>query len=192
MKHQWLAYVVVAILSIGAGVAIAGMPDSVPESETIIPPSTTVAPEPTLPSTTEPAATTTERPDTEPTDTEPTDTEPTDTAPTDTAIASATSALPERATVTVAVANGSGRAGVAVENRDVLVGLGYANVPALNAEEVVDATTVYYAPGSDAVAERMAADLGLPPEAVAPITTAPGVQDLDVVQLLVYIGADRA
>ena len=59
MKHQWLAYAVVAILSIGAGVAIAGLPDSVPESETIIPPSTTVRPEPTVPSTTVPAPTTT-------------------------------------------------------------------------------------------------------------------------------------
>jgi hypothetical protein len=46
MKHQWLAYVIVAVLSIGAAVAIAGLPDSVPESETIIPPSTSDAPDP--------------------------------------------------------------------------------------------------------------------------------------------------
>jgi hypothetical protein len=53
-------------------------------------------------------------------------------------------------------------------------------------------TIVYYSAGNDGAAERLAADLGLPPEAVAPIETAPGVQELGPVQLLVYVGADRS
>ena len=56
MKHQWMAYVIVALLSIGAGVAIAGLPDNVPVDATIIPPTTTEAPEPTVARTTGPIA----------------------------------------------------------------------------------------------------------------------------------------
>jgi hypothetical protein len=41
MKHPWIAYVIVALLSIGAGVAIAGLPTDVPNDPTIIPPTTT-------------------------------------------------------------------------------------------------------------------------------------------------------
>ena len=64
MKHQWLAYVIVALLSIGAGVAIAGLPDNVSVDATVIPTTTTDAREPTVPETTGP--TTTEPETTEP------------------------------------------------------------------------------------------------------------------------------
>mgnify|MGYP000473530143 CR=1 FL=1 len=36
MKHQWMAYAIVALLAIGAGVAIAGLPDNVPVGDTIV------------------------------------------------------------------------------------------------------------------------------------------------------------
>ncbi len=192
MKHQWVAYVIVAILSIGAGVAIAGLPDSVPQSETIIPPTTTEAPLPTVPTTTTPAVTTTEAPaDTEPDNTEPDDTTTTtedDADDTTTTI----EALEPRADVVVAVANGSGRAGVAVATADELVGLGYAEVAALTGNEVVDQTIVYFVEGNVGLAERLAADLGLAPGAVALIDGAPAVPELGIVQLLVYVGTDQA
>jgi hypothetical protein len=206
MKHQWVAYVIVAILSIGAGVAIAGLPDSVPQSETIIPPTTTTeAPAPTIATTTTSVTTTTEAPvDTEPADTDPDDTEPDDTEPDDTEPDDATTttdepdettttieAIEPRSAVAVAVANGSGRNGVAGATADELIGLGYTEVAALTGNDVVDRTIVFFADGNDGVAERMAADLGLAPDAIALITGAPVVQDLGIVQLLVYIGTDR-
>ena len=48
MKHQWLAYVIVGLLSIGAGVAIAGLPNNVPVDATIIPSTTTEVTESTV------------------------------------------------------------------------------------------------------------------------------------------------
>ena len=57
MKHQWMAYVIVALLSIGAGVAIAGLPNNVSVDATIVAPSTTEPPATTVP-TTEVSATT--------------------------------------------------------------------------------------------------------------------------------------
>ena len=46
MKHPWLGYVIVVLLSIAAGVAIAGPPNNVPVDSTIIPPTTTESPAP--------------------------------------------------------------------------------------------------------------------------------------------------
>ncbi len=184
MKHQWLAYVIVAVLSIGAGVAIAGLPDSVPQSETIIPPTTTEAPEPTVPSTTTaPAVTTTSQPETTTTST---------TGTTTTAGSTTTTiALPDRSEVVVAVANGSGGDGVAQRIATEIEGLGYTGVQAVTGNDPVDTTIVYFADANDDAALRLASDLGLPPEAIAPIATAPGTSGVGIVQLLVYVGADR-
>ena len=71
MKHQWLACLVVGVLSLGAGVAIAGLPNNVPVDASIIPPTTTEAPEPaaatttTIPATTVPETTTSDPTDPE-------------------------------------------------------------------------------------------------------------------------------
>jgi hypothetical protein len=46
MKHPWLGYIIVALLSIGAALAIAGPPNNVPVDTTIIPPTTTEPPAP--------------------------------------------------------------------------------------------------------------------------------------------------
>ncbi len=86
MKHQWLAYVIVGLLSIGAGVAIAGLPNNVPVDATIIPPTTTEAAESTVATTTTPETTmppTTSAPTTTSTTTVSTTTEPEDTSPAD-------------------------------------------------------------------------------------------------------------
>jgi hypothetical protein len=58
MSHQWWGYLVVALLAIGAGVAVAGGPNNVPVSPTIVAPSTTVTPVATVPETAVPPETT--------------------------------------------------------------------------------------------------------------------------------------
>lgn len=184
MKHQWLAYVIVALLSIGAGVAIAGLPDNVPVDATIIPPTTTVAPEPTVPSTTEAPSTTAPPSTAAPDTTEPETTEPTESVP---------AALPDRSELTVVSANGANVAGAAARVASELETLGYVGVLPLNGTDIVQFTTVYYAAGLEEAALRLADDLDLLPEFVAPIEDAPVVVDLppDGTQLVVYVGRDR-
>lgn len=184
MKHQWLAYVIVAFLSIGAGVAIAGMPNNVPVDATIIPPTTTEAPTPTVPETTVP---TTPEPDTtepEPDTTEPDTTDPSDSVPAD---------LPERSEIIVGAANGAGIAGTAARAVTRLVDLGYVDVTPLDGTAIVELTTIYYADGFEEAAARMAEDLDIAPDLIAPLADAPDVPDLQPdTQLLQYVGIDRA
>jgi hypothetical protein len=189
MKHQWLAYVIVAFLSIGAGVAIAGLPNNVPVDATIIPPTTTEAPAPTLPETTVPTTTepdTTEPDTTEPETTEPDTTEPdtTDSVPAD---------LPDRSEIIVGASNGAGIAGTAARAVVRLTELGYVDVTPLDGTDIVDFTTIYYADGFEAAAARMAEDLDIAPDLIAPLDDAPDVPDLQSdTQLLEYVGTDRA
>jgi hypothetical protein len=193
MKHQWLAYVIVGLLSIGAGVAIAGLPDNVPVDATIIPPTSTVAAEPTLPETTVPETTvppTTEPettvPDTTTSTTAPDTTEPdtTDSVPAD---------LPDRSELRVVAANGANIAGAALRMTARLEAIGYVDVRPLNGSEIVEFTTVYFAEGFEDAALRLAEDLELLDLFVAPIEDSPTVAELPVdTELLVYIGADRA
>jgi hypothetical protein len=193
MKHQWLAYVIVGLLSIGAGVAIAGLPDNVPVDATIIPPTTTEAPSPTLPETT--VATTTVPPTTEPETTEPSEstvpetTEPDDTTPDDTTPVE----LGDRDELTVVVANGANVAGAASTLADRLEELGYVDLLPLNGTDIFEFTVVYFADGFEAAALRMAEDIPILEDFVLPLDEAPSVPDLpDDVEVLVYLGRDRA
>ena len=191
MKHQWMAYVIVALLSIGAGVAIAGLPNNVPVNATIVPPTTTERPTPTAPTTEVPettaAPTTTDGQET----TKPGTTEPETTEPETTD--SVALGISERGELTVVVANGAGIAGTAARNVVRLTELGYTDVTSRDAVETSEFTTIYYADGFEAAALRMANDLQLLPEFVAPLTDAPEVLSLPVgLQLLAYIGVDRA
>ena len=187
MKHQWLAYVIVGLLSIGAGVAIAGLPNNVPVDATIIPPTTTDAPEPTLATTTTaPATTTTEPETTEPETTEPETTEPdtTDSVPAE---------LPERSEIIVAAANGANVAGAALRVATQLEELGYVDVLSINGTDIVEFTTIYFADGFEEAALRMADDLELLPDFVAPIEESPTLADLPAdTELIAFIGRDRA
>ena len=189
MKHQWVAYLIVALLSIGAGVAIAGLPDDVPVDATIIPPTTTVAPEPTAPTTTVPPTTAPEtiEPDTtEPETTEPDTSEPETTEP-------EPGAIPERGEIIVAAANGANVAGAASVIATRLETIRYVDVVVRNGTDIVELTTVYFADGFEESALRLAEDLDLLPEFVAPIEDAPNVPELAAdTELLVYIGLDRA
>jgi hypothetical protein len=193
MKHPWLAYVIVALLSIGAGVAIAGLPDGTSAAATIIPPTTTEAPATTTTTTTDAPATTTEAP--APTTTEPDDADSaTDTTvPGDEATDTLPAELPDRDEIIAAAANGSNVAGAAARAVTLLTELGYVGVLPLNGSDIVEFTTIYYAPGLEEAAARMADDLDLLPEFVAPLADLPAVTDLPAdVELVAYIGRDRA
>jgi hypothetical protein len=188
MKHQWMAYVIVALLAIGAGVAIAGLPNNVPVDATIIPPTTTEVPEPTLPTsttTTTTTTTTTIAPDvTEPSTPDTTEPDTTDSVPAD---------LPDRSVIIVGAANGAGIAGAAGRAVIRLTELGYVDVTPRDGTEIVEFTTIYFADGFEEAADRMAADLDLDPSFVAPLADAPSVPNLPSdTQLLDYVGVDRA
>ena len=188
MKHQWLAYVVVGLLSIGAGVAIAGLPNNVPVDATIIPPTTTEAPAPTVPETTV-APTTTASTTTVPSTTEPETTEPETTEPDDSVAAE----LADRDELVVIAANGANIAGAGARAVARLEELGYADVVTRNGTTVVDFTVIYYAEGFEDAAARLADDLELLPDFVGPIEDAPTVSELPAdAELLAYIGIDRA
>lgn len=185
MKHPWLAYLIVAILAVGAGVAVAGFPPNAPADATIVSPAAAV-PQTTfaLPATTEaPAATA--GPSTEVI----TPTEVTTTLVV--ATTTTTVPLPDRNEVVAATANGSGLQGSALRVADFLETLGYVDVSRYNGTDLVDLTVVYFADGYDQAAARMAADLDLLPEFIAPIAEAPLVVDLGLVHLLAYVGLDR-
>jgi cytoskeletal protein RodZ len=200
MKHQWLAYLVVALLSIGAGVAIAGLPDNTSVDATIVPPATT-----TTTTTTEvPAPTTTVAPTTVPETTEPETTEPETTEPETTETTepettapettdSVPGELPERSDLIVVAANGSNVAGAAQRMATRLEEIGYVDVAQLNGSDIVEFSVVYYAEGFEEAALRLAEELDLLDVFVAPLEEAPAVADLpDDVELLVYVGVDRA
>lgn len=190
MKHQWMAYVIVALLAIGAGVAIAGLPDNVPVDATIVPSTSTDASAPTTADTTTPETTT---PDTTTPDTTTADT--TAPATTDPNVTETTEpeALPDRAEIVVAVANGAGIAGTAARNVERLAALGYENLTQHDGTEIVEFTVIHFADGFEAAAARMAEEFELLPVFIAPLADAPDVIDLpDDTELLAYIGIDRA
>ena len=190
MKHQWLAYIIVALLSIGAGVAIAGLPDNVPVDATVIV-TTSMVPATSIPEVTE---TTDVVSTTEPSTTEPTtsSSSSTSTTTTESPSTSEPSTLPDRADLSVVAANGSGIAGAAAANAVRLESVGYVDVVPRNGTTVVNFTTIYYIEGFEEAAQRLAADLDLLPDFVAPFDQAPEVLDLPAdAQLVAYIGIDR-
>lgn len=192
MKHQWVAYVIVALLSIGAGVAIAGLPNNVPVDATIIPPETTDAPDPTVPDTTDPQSADTDDGQTvETTTTTTSSTTTTTEPPVDTTEPEASIAA--RDEVAVVAVNGADIAGAASRMAARLGGIGYANVTTRDGTEVREFTWVYYQEGFEESAARVAADLELLPDFIAPVAQAPQVLGPPAAfDLMVYIGADRA
>jgi hypothetical protein len=196
MKHQWLAYLIVALLSIGAGVAIAGLPDNSPAAATLALPTTATTTTTEVSDATTTAAPTTVPETTEPETTEPETTEPEASAPeisepetTD----SVPAELPERSELVVAAANGANVAGAALRMATLLEELGYVDIAQLNGSDIVEFSVVYYADGFEEAALRLAEDLDLLAEFVGPLEDAPAVADLPAdTELLVYIGRDRA
>jgi len=207
MRTQVWVYIVVVLLSVGAGVAIAGVPNSVAKDPTIQPPATTEPasePEPASsdPADTEPAAT--EPAVTEPVDTEPADTEPensiesttttstttTTTTTTTTAPTTTTVPLPERSEIDVEVVNAANVGGAATRVSNALEELGYFDVGSFDGREIVDVTRIYAAAGFQGSADRLAGEIGIAPGLIFPIVGAPDIEGLTTAELIVYLGRD--
>lgn len=178
MKNQWLAFVIVAVISALAGVAIAGPPNNVAAAPTIIVPDSTI-PVTTVPTTTAPA-TTVAAPATTPTTT----TE---------APATTTVVDPEidPAVLGVASVNGAGRAGLATRVRDELIDAGYTATRATDGTTLVDDTIVYFYPSFEREAAGVAETLDLDAANIEPIDEAPEYSDLEGDQVMVYLGRDQ-
>jgi hypothetical protein len=148
-------------------------------------PAEPTVPATTVPPTTEPdttVATTTTVSSTSVPDT--TDPDTTDSVPGD---------LPDRSELFTIVANGSNISGAAGRNVERLQAIGYTDIAPRNGTAIFEFTTVYFADGLEEAALRLAEDLELLPDFVAPLSEAPEVLDLPAdVELLAYIGIDRA
>lgn len=99
------------------------------------------------------------------------------------------SELLPRAELTVAVANGSGRTGVASRLADSLIELGYVDTAAVDTERS-GASLVYFGVDHETDALRLALEIGLEPEKVRPIELAPAFEPDRPVMLLVVLGSD--
>lgn len=194
MRYQWLAYGIVALLSVVAGVAVAGVPGTGSADPTIVVPASTDPPPTTITPTTEPAPPVTDVAATTTTTDETTTTVPEST--TTEAAATSTTApepvLPERSALDVVVANGANIGGIASATSQDLEDAGYVDVRATDGTDIVFFTIVYYEEGFQGSAERLADDLGLPATSTGPMSDAPDViGGLDGEVLLVYLGSDQ-
>lgn len=191
MRTQWLAYAVVAVLAAGVGVLVAGLPgdggtDTVAIADTSTA-ATTTTPAPTTAAPT--TAPTTAPPTTAPA---PTTAVPTTALPT-TLPPTTVPQLIDRAELIVVAANGANVGGTASRMVARLTELGYVDPLPRDGTIVEEFTVVYYAPGLEGEALRLAGELELLDQFIGPIETAPVVVELpEETQLLVYTGLDRA
>ena len=198
MKSQVWVYVSVVILSIGAGVAIAGIPESAAQEPRL-----------PLPSTTEVIGQDDAAPGTESVVTEPIATEPAGTTAPETTIESSTTTttttssttttttttttvpLPDRSEVPVRVANGANVGGSATRVSNALEELGYVDVRSFDGDVIVDVTAIYAAEGFEGPAERLSEEVGLEPGLVFPIEVVPDVPGLGTsTRIVLYLGRD--
>lgn len=93
--------------------------------------------------------------------------------------------------VVVLVANASGVQGAAGAQSEAIQAGGYQILPAANAAENVESTQVLATAGFEADAAALAAQIGAPPESVAPVPDPPPV-DLAGANVLVMLGPDLA
>jgi len=187
MKTPIWVYIAVVILSAGAGLAIAGIPDTSPREPTIIPPSTTEAPDPL-----EQAAALVEEAaaEEEAAALETTVAATTTVVETTTTTTTTTVPLPERAELEITVANGADIGGIAGRTVTLLGELGYPQAVARDGTDIVGQTIIYAPDELVAFAERLSDDLGLPGGRIQPIDRAPaGESTVDAVVIL-YLGSD--
>lgn len=170
VSRRW-SLTAVGLVAAVAGVAVAGLPgdaSSVRVTEPATVPATTVpatsAPTTTVAatSTTEAATTTTEAP------------------------------LVDRGALSVLVANAGNRSGLAGRGADALAAAGYVFVITADAATSLDASVVLYAPGFEREAARLAADLALAPESVAPFDDPSVLVEPTAANLVVLLAAELA
>jgi hypothetical protein len=201
------------VISALAGVAIAGLPNSVGSDATIAVSATTVAPTSTIAvavvtattevvtattevvtATTEVVTATTEvvTATTEVVAAVPA-TNPAETSTTVQAAATTTTEPPVvRADVVIVAINGAGALGLAGRTRDELISLGYGNSRSADGTTIVEETKVYYFDGFERAATDVALVLELDPSRVQPVFGSPGFGYLPGDQVSVYLGSDRA
>ncbi len=190
MKQSILALLVTALLAIAAGIAIAGLPSELEGGALII--TATVS---TTSSSTVPAAPTTVAPSVPPTTVDPAPSTTQPSAPTTTTTATTTSVLapeslaPEE--LVVATANASGVSGVAGETADRLRSLGYVDVTPVDSDPSAT-SAVYYQPGLEREASRLAVDLGWGSTSIAPVDEMPVLRTELSFDLVALVGADQA
>jgi LytR cell envelope-related transcriptional attenuator len=105
-----------------------------------------------------------------------------------------TTTVPSRppANVPVLVANGAGVSGAAAAFSARLQAAGWTTLTPTNASIMVPSSHVYYVAGQEPSAAAVAADLHLPPTAVAPYTTAAPVSSIGTADVVVVLGPDLA
>ena len=204
VKPTVIVTVITFILAAAAGVAIAGLPSEAPgadiritEIQTIETTTTLdlaplevqplVSPDDAAPATTAPATTTTTSTTTTtigpPTTSSFLDTVSSTTTPTG-------DELRERASLSVATGNATGIGGVAGAHAEELEGLGYVEVSPVDSEPSAE-SAVYFQPGLEAEAARMADDLGWATSAIAPSADLPVLSTDATFELVALVGLDQ-
>lgn len=187
-----LLLVLVAVVSLLAGIAITGIPESVPDdviSSQIAAPastSTTTAAARTTSTTTATTTTTTETTSTTPT----TSSTAPSAAATTVAVGTTTTLVAESA-LRVVVVNAGGPAGIATRTANDLRAGGYATVVTADALRPQPSSVVAFAPGFEAEARRLAVALGMTTSQVVPRTVEQISANDRPSDLLVLLGADR-
>ncbi len=199
-----LLVLVVGVLALAAGAAVAGRPTSVPHDVVIDqPPATTdsvetsapIATIPTPPSTTSPTTTTTTTTiaatDVTSSDTDPSPETTNSTSPTETAAVSASTTLVPESGLRLAVANATRAPGIATDHAAILRGIGYVDATAIDAATDSGTTSVYFSYGFRAEARRLAQQIGLDENVVQPRPTDSLTVDAIDADLWLVVGADR-
>jgi hypothetical protein len=207
VKPTVVVTVLAAVLAIAAGVAIAGLPSTPPGADVrvlAVPtidtrPTVTLAPidvEPISTTTVPPTSTSAAPASTSTTTTDAvvqrstTTTTPTSTTTT-TSIPDTVDALRARDELNVATANASASGGVATSHAEILRARGYTTVNPVDSEPSPN-SAVYYEPGFELEASRLATDLGWDPIGLAPMSELPTLLTDQTFELVALVGLDRA
>jgi hypothetical protein len=219
VRAKWPVYVAVGVLSVAAGTLIAGLPGGESSTSDVIISSTTVgqvgtttpasvASEPPVPTTvaepvttasTPEATSTTAAPTTlapttvAPTTAAPTTAAPTTVAPTTTGAPSTTAGsgtIDDRVDVSIVLANGDGRFNLVGRNRDRLLKLGYFIIDQQDVSDRPPSTIIYYRPGFEDEAERLAGDLQTPNAVITELPDTPVTVNDAAGELVVVLGPD--
>ena len=98
--------------------------------------------------------------------------------------------LLERVEVSIVLANGDGRFNLVGRNADRLLALGYVEIDQTDVGDRPPATIIYYRPGFDDEAERLAGDLQTPNATITALPDTPVTGNDAAGELVVVLGPD--
>ncbi len=98
--------------------------------------------------------------------------------------------LLERVDVSIVLANGDGRFNLVGRNADRLLALGYVEIDQTDVGDRPPATIIYYRPGFDDEAERLAGDLQTPNATITALPDTPVTGNDAAGELVVVLGPD--